>query len=409
MNRTRCWPLVFMLLLIAACTPGAPSAWLGTGAHALPTPTPLPTAIIPEKPTYTVQRGAVVDSLTFTGRVSPVEEAELYFRTDGRVLQLYVERGDTVQAGDKLAELNVEALHRQLAQGELALATAQTDLETAEAQRAHELARARLNLDLEQIALQKLQAYDPAADLAVAEAELEQVAVDLHQAQSRYDAIATRPDIGMRPEAAALQHATLAYALAQAVHDRAVKQAGQHTYDIQSQQKRVELARLEAGRLDAGVAPQLVQVVTKAQLDLADLQAQITDTLILAPFDGKVVATNTAAGKVVEGFRPVLVVVNPAELEVTAELTDAQMRRLSEGQALTIVPVEYPGQKLPGSITTSNREAGRRHYTHRYARLASGPVRRPRLSPARWHYRRPWPVVEGQELKSSHMKLVGDA
>ena len=352
MNRTRCWPLVIMLLLTAACTPGAPSTWLGTKGIAPPTPTPLPTAIVPEKPTYTVQRGAVVESLNFTGRVSPVEEAELYFRTDGRVLQVYVERGDAVQAADLLADLDVSALRRQLAQAKLVLATAQTDLETAEAQRAHELARARLNLDLEQIALQKLQAYDPAADLAVAEAELKQVEVDLHRAQSRYDAVSDRPDIGMRPEAEALQQATLAFARAQAAYDRAVKQAGQHAYDVQSQQKRGELARLEVRRLDAGVAPQLEQVVTKAELDLADLQAQITDTLILAPFDGKVMAVNTAAGKVVEGFKPVLVVANPSELEVTAEPTAEQMRRLSEGQAITIVPVEYPGQELPGFISS---------------------------------------------------------
>jgi multidrug efflux pump subunit AcrA (membrane-fusion protein) len=339
-----------MLLLTAACMPGAPSAWLGTRAHALPTPTPLPTAIIPEKPTYTVQRGAVVDSLTFTGRVSPVAEAELYFRTDGRVRQVYVERGDAVQEGDKLAELDVEALHRQLARAELVLATAQTDRQSAEGQRAYELARAQLNLELEQIALQKLHADDPAADRAVAEAELEQAAVGLHQAQSRYDAVSDRPDIGMRPEAEALQQATLAYARAQAAYDRAMKQAGQHAYDVQSQQKRVELARLEVGRLDADAAPQLAQVVTKAELDLAELQAQITDTLILAPFDGKVVAVHTAAGKVVEGFKPVLVVANPSELEVTAELSAEQMRELSQGQEVTLVPVGYPDQTLPGTI-----------------------------------------------------------
>ncbi|MGD8794612.1 MAG: HlyD family efflux transporter periplasmic adaptor subunit [Anaerolineae bacterium] len=110
------------------------------------------------------------------------------------------------------------------------------------------------------------------------------------------------------------------------------------------------LARLEVERLEAGVDPRLEQAVAKAELDLADLQAQITDTLILAPFDGEVVAVNTAAGKAVEGFKPVLVVADPSELEVTAELSAEEMRRLSEGQAVTAVPVEYPGQELVGSI-----------------------------------------------------------
>ena len=93
--------------LLTGCAPGA-------GSVDLPTPTPLPTAIVPEKPTYTVQRGTVVDTVKFTGRVSPVEEAELYFRTDGRVLKVHVERGDSVLAGDLMAELDVEALYRQV-------------------------------------------------------------------------------------------------------------------------------------------------------------------------------------------------------------------------------------------------------------------------------------------------------
>jgi hypothetical protein len=63
-----------------------------------------------------------------------------------------------------------------------------------------------------------------------------------------------------------------------------------------------------------------------------------------------VTAVSTAAGQAVEGFRPVIVVADPDELEVTAELGAEEMRRLSEGQAAAVVPVEYPGQELPGTI-----------------------------------------------------------
>ena len=108
--------------LLAACLPGST-------AIPPPTPTPLPTPIVPENPTYTVQRGTVVEDLTFTGRVSPVEEAELFFRTDGRLLKVHVARGDAVLTGDVLAELDVETLHRQMAQAELALAAAQRQAE----------------------------------------------------------------------------------------------------------------------------------------------------------------------------------------------------------------------------------------------------------------------------------------
>jgi multidrug efflux pump subunit AcrA (membrane-fusion protein) len=338
--------LAVMLLatgLLAGCAPGA-------GSADLPTPTPLPTAVIPEKPTYTVQQGTVVDSLKFTGRVSPEEEAELYFRTDGRVLKVHVDRGDMVQAGDLLAELDVEALYRQVTRAELSLETAKIDLTSADVEGAYNLARAQLNLELERVALDKLKNYPSGADLAVVEAELEQAVLALQKAQERYDAVAHVPDITMRPEAEALQQATLAHARAEAAYDQAVRQATQRAYDIQSQQTRVDLAQLEVKRLEAGVDPRLEQTVAKAELELADLQAQITDTLIVAPFDGEVTAVSTSAGKAVEGFKPVLVVADPAELEVTAELSDDEMRKLGEGQEATVVSSQVPGQDLPATV-----------------------------------------------------------
>jgi RND family efflux transporter MFP subunit len=337
------WGVVLLASLLAACAPGATP---------LPAPTPTfwPTAVVPEKPTYTVERGSVIDQLTFTGRVSPVREAELYFRADGRVLDVYVARGDAVRAGDRLAELDVAAVHRQLARADLALESAQTDLASAEAELAYNLDRARVNLETEQIALNKLNGYDTDVDLAVVQAELEQAALALQKAQANYDRVAFAPDIAMRPEAEALQQATLAHARARAAYVQAVRQAAQRSYDVQAQQKRVELSQLEVERLQAGVDPRLAQAVTKAELELADLQAQITDTLILAPFDGEVTALSTAAGKAVQGFDPVLVVADPAELEVTAELPADDMQKLSEDQPATIVPVEYPGQELPASI-----------------------------------------------------------
>ena len=203
---------------------------------------------------------------------------------------------------------------------------------------------------MERIALDKLQAYDPAADLAVAEVELEQARIDLQAAQAQYDRVKDVADIAMRPEAQALQNATLAHTRTQVAYDRAVAQVAQHAFDVQTQTKRVELARLDVERLEGGADPRLQQAVAKAELDLADLQAQVTDTLILAPFPGEVTAVSTAAGQAVEGFRPVIVVADPDELEVTAELGAEEMRRLSEGQTAAVVLVEYPGQELPGTI-----------------------------------------------------------
>lgn len=334
---------VLAICLLSACAPGATPA-------PLPTPTFWPTAVVPEKPIYVAERGTVVDSLTFSGRISPLREAELYFRADGRVLDVYVARGDSVETGQRLAELDVAALYRQVARAELNLTSAQSDLANAEIELSHNLARAQMNLELERIALSKLRDYDASVDLAVVQAELNQAILALHKAQASYDAVAHVPNIAMRPESEALQQATLAHARAQAAYDQATRQGAQRTFDIQSQQKRVELSQLEVERLQMGADPRLEQAVLKAELELEDLRAQITDTLILAPIDGEITALSTAAGKAVAGYQPVMVIADPTELEVSAELAPDDMRQLSEGQEATVVPIEFPGQELLGTV-----------------------------------------------------------
>ena len=344
------WLVVGIVVVVglAGCLPGSTP---------MPDPTPTfwPTAVVPEKPTYRVERGTVVDSLEFTARVAPVHEEELYFRTDGRVLEVYVERDDAVRTGERLAELDVEALHRQLARAELDLESARTDLAGAEVDRADDLSRARLNLELQHVALERLQDQDAQRDLAVVNAELEAAQVSLARAQANYDRVAHAADIALRPEAMALQDATLAYQRAKAARDQAVRDGERdwalRSYDLATQQIQVDLAQLEVERLEEGVDPRLAQMVAKAELALDDLQAQITDTLILAPFDGQISALSTAAGKAVEGFRPVMVIADPSELKVSAELEPDEMRKLSEGQAATVVPIEHPGQQLKATIS----------------------------------------------------------
>lgn len=110
-----------MLLISTAC-----AATSAQSKQEQATPTPLPTSIVPLKPTYTVQRGEIIDQLQFTGRVTPVEEFPLYFETSGRVRQVYIDEGETVKAGDIIADLEgIDDLQRQLEANQLNLRRAQ--------------------------------------------------------------------------------------------------------------------------------------------------------------------------------------------------------------------------------------------------------------------------------------------
>ena len=115
--------LLCLVFLIAACsrTDAAPIV-----------PTAV-SAVGPANLTYVVQRGRVTRELEFTGRISPVEEVPLYFKTGGYVKQVLVQPGDRVKAGDLLAELEIgESGDLQGTSAELGLAVAQARLAQAE-------------------------------------------------------------------------------------------------------------------------------------------------------------------------------------------------------------------------------------------------------------------------------------
>jgi multidrug efflux pump subunit AcrA (membrane-fusion protein) len=143
-----------------------------------PTPTPIPTAIVAMKPTYKVQKGEVIKELTFSGRISPVVEEELFFRNSGRVRAVYVKRNQMVTKGTLLAELEIDTLERDLASSKLELEQAQIVLDAAKRNLEYDQRVAKINLEMAQIQLAELQSKTPPDRSAIA---LQQKQVDLAQ------------------------------------------------------------------------------------------------------------------------------------------------------------------------------------------------------------------------------------
>ena len=96
------------------------------------TPTPIPTPVVPVKPTYEVQRGEIVDELTFSGRISPVVEEELFFRASGRVRAVFAKRNEMVKKDQVIAELEIDGLERELNSAQLTLERAEVELASAQ-------------------------------------------------------------------------------------------------------------------------------------------------------------------------------------------------------------------------------------------------------------------------------------
>jgi multidrug efflux pump subunit AcrA (membrane-fusion protein) len=177
------------ILLLAALVAGCsllPASRSNRTAGDEPTPTPIPTAIVPVKPTYKVQFGEIVDELEFSGRISPVTEEELFFRQAGHVRSVFNKRNDMVTKGQILAELEIDSIERELELANLELEQAQVRLEQAQRDFEYALKVAQTNLEIAQIQLEALRA-EAAPDrsavaiqerqVALAQLDVEQVSV----------------------------------------------------------------------------------------------------------------------------------------------------------------------------------------------------------------------------------------
>jgi len=395
-----------LLILVSGCSLDRSSnAATGDGGA---TPTPLPTPIIPEKPVYTVQAGTVVQTLEFTGRASPVLEQELFFETGGNVGDVFVARGDWVQAGDLLAELDIENLEKQLAQKLINLETlhlkhqqaqieageaittaltrlenARTSLKSARTTSANDLAAARASVTGAETSLQNAR-----LNLTIvqnSDAVVKNVRDREHEAAwwetfygqclQKYQAgeiTKERLDLEYNNLLTAKENLEKARAQAQLALSQAEAQIAQAEESLR--QARARLAELQGqpAVADAEAALQQAerdyeQVVAnadpasynmrlmaleleQAQLDIQDLQDQIASARMVAPFAGQILSLNITAGDAVQAYSTVGVLVDPETLEITAELDSEELSQMAVDQEAVITLRNRPGETFRGTV-----------------------------------------------------------
>jgi multidrug efflux pump subunit AcrA (membrane-fusion protein) len=406
--------LTYLLLLAAllsgcAAVPNASNTPVATA----PTPTLAPADPALEQQTFTVQRGPIERVLDVTGRVTPVDLVRLFFAESGRVAELRVARGDTVQTGDILATLGQEEAVAALQQAELAVISAERDLLAAQGEQAIRAEQARLRLTAARETLQRLlagptpttqerqQAQDAVTDAERALDETRRTA-----ATTKADAETTLAD-AVDAVVAAQQVYSDAYWAAQQAGDgpngqfaaEALQAAGRELQAAERNRERAQRALDDARRAEvaqvqaaedalaraqrtldqlAVVTPSSAelaaarQAVAEAELDvraanqtsfareqnaldaarLSREQAQraVAAGQIVAPQDGEILALAIRPGDTVEAFAPAIELANPGALEIAAELTVEQLRLLVEGQPAEVLLLARPDLPLPALI-----------------------------------------------------------
>jgi len=335
------------------------------------TPTPIPTSKVPDKPTYVVARGIVENKEQFTARVSPLNEEGLYFKKSGYVEIVYADRGDWVEEGTLLAELEIEDLESQLALAQLDLEGAQKQYDLAVESHQRQLFSARMSLQVLELRLERARLQAPISDFTSLELSVERAKESLEEAQIAYKEALDRPWERQRVRDSLLKNITKAernYKEAQARYWQAVRQAKQseqiHEIDLELSEKEIEKTEQELEWLQRGVDPSLVQRVDSAKLKVERLEAEIANAQLIAPFDGEITSFNVIPGKAVEARKKIAVIADPNTWDITADLTSSQLSLLEEGQPAELTMSSAPGQifqailqQLPYPYGTGGGEA----------------------------------------------------
>lgn len=333
--------IIFIILLVIGGL-GYTVYWLGNRPRAAQT-----------LETVTVQRGSIVATVSATGSVAPAREVTLTFRSGGKVARLLVAEGQAVQEGASLARLETADLEQQLVQTRASLTISEARLAQTEAGPSpEELAAARDSLESAQANLERLREGPSEEEIIIAKADLERARIAVEQAQTEYDKISWWAGVGMTPQAAALQQASMEYESAKARYNLAIAEPTES--EIKSAEAQVSQAQAQLEKLLQSPTPEELTIaraeVDTAQASLQQTQLQLEGAEIVAPFSGIVAYVGAQESELVTAGTPIIRLIDVSTFHLDLDIDEIDVAKILMGQEVTIALDSLPDRELQGEV-----------------------------------------------------------
>jgi RND family efflux transporter MFP subunit len=272
----------------------------------------------------------------------------------------------SAQALVKATKARLDALSNGGVQAQRAQLQAQHDLAQSQltaAQDSLNVAQARLaaaqsgSLDAQRKASQA--AVDAAREkLKADQARLDQITAGPQDedVQAAQDAVTqARQQVALAMQPATAQDIAAQQALVEQANQQLQKAQQPFTaFDIEQQQHMVGQAAAQLRARQNPYSDQDVQAaqagVDQAQAALELAQMGVRETQILAPVDGIVFDRQVSPGALVGPTSPIVVLIPPS-LEVAVNVDEAQLGKVSKGQAVALQVPAYPGETFSGTVS----------------------------------------------------------
>ncbi len=325
--------------------------------------------------TIPVSSKTVTLRISASGRVVPIQSVNISPKNPGILTELLVEQGDRVRKGQIIARMDSADIRARIQQAEANIAQAQAQLDQALAgSRPQEIDQAQARVGQAQAQLGAARAGNRPQEIAQAQAQ-----VDAAQARVNY----TQEQV-KRYQFLYQQGAERKQLLDQAISDNnsaqanlreaqkrlALLESGSRTEDIQRLQAAVEEAKAALRLLESGSRKEEIAqrraAVAAAKAQLKTEQVNLENAIIRAPFDGIItqkyanigafVTPTTSASSSASATSSSIVALAKG-VEVLAQVPEADIGRISPGQAVEIVADAYPDETFKGNVRLIAPEA----------------------------------------------------
>ncbi|MDZ8051846.1 MAG: efflux RND transporter periplasmic adaptor subunit [Aulosira sp. ZfuVER01] len=319
--------------------------------------------------TQPVERQTLAITVSANGTVKPERSINLSPKNSGILKRLLAKEGDIVKQGQIVAYMDDSNLRGQLTSAQGQLAQAQANLQKAQAgNRPQDIAQAQGALDEAQANLQKVQAGNRPQDIGQAQARLQSAQAALSKAEDDYRRnLQLYNSGGIALQTVNQKRAdrdSAKAAVNEAQQALALQKAGSRSEDIEQARATVRQRQQALALLKAGTRQEDIEVaraqVTSARGSLQNIQAQINDTIIRAPFDGVVTkkyadpgafVTPTTASSDVSSATSSSILALASTNEVVANLAETNISKIRLGQKVTVKADAYPGKIFEGRVS----------------------------------------------------------
>lgn len=295
------------LRYLALALPLAVAGWLWLG-HSTPPVAAAPAVV------------ARPSAIVAPGRIEPVHDpVKLAFEAQGRIAEILVDEGDAVRAGQVLARLDDRLAHARVAAAEAGLAQARArHLLARRGPRSEDIAAARADADAAAAAAQHRGAEQVRSERLGRVGALATTVVDADDAAARV--------AGAQAAAATARYEALAH--------------GTRAEQIEESAAALALAQ--------------------AELDAA--RVSLDQTVLVAPTDGVILRRTAEVGALVTLMAPapVLSMANLSQLELRAEIDEADVAAVAVGQTAYATADAFGERRFPVVINRITRELGRK-------------------------------------------------